>query len=458
MQEQQESLAAGGLVVILSICLTMYGIASFSEGEASTAPSLTLTGRKKEPDQLQTADGWAKFSGGFFFGGISGVIWAYFLLYVLNLPYFVNILTDRRIKKADGSSFTVANLERHEERTGEGRSKTRTRRLVIGRIEWVWVSLGNKSSLGVIGPMISEKQKLYLRRFLVTICLLSAALFIGTAFVITGYYKEKFSFASIDAVPVRDHAWKTRENPKKPTNLLAMAVGIKQKENVNKIVKKFPSSDFVVMLFHYDGIVDEWKDLEWSRHAIHLAATNQTKWWFAKRFLHPDIVSEYAFIFLWDEDIGVDNFDPGRYLKIIKEERFEISQPALDPNRSEVHHQLTKRHKGSRVHRRVNRRIGRSRCDKNVTGPPCSGFVEMMAPVFSKASWRCAWYMIQNDLVHGWGVDFQLGYCAQAQPLSKQPHDRQMVKNWSYVELEIFKNRWRKAASNDHYWTDPYRS
>ncbi|KAI3418601.1 uncharacterized protein J3R85_013664 [Psidium guajava] len=83
------SLAAGGLVVILSVCLTMYGIASFNEGEPSTAPSLTLTGRKKEPDQLQTADGWAKFSGGFFFGGISGVIWAYFLLYVVNLPYFV---------------------------------------------------------------------------------------------------------------------------------------------------------------------------------------------------------------------------------------------------------------------------------------------------------------------------------------------------------------------------------
>ncbi|XP_020218895.1 photosystem I reaction center subunit XI, chloroplastic [Cajanus cajan] len=83
------SLAAGGLVVILSICLTMYGIASFNEGDPSTAPSLTLTGRKKEPDQLQTADGWAKFTGGFFFGGISGVIWAYFLLYVLDLPYYI---------------------------------------------------------------------------------------------------------------------------------------------------------------------------------------------------------------------------------------------------------------------------------------------------------------------------------------------------------------------------------
>ncbi|KAK4273629.1 hypothetical protein QN277_021996 [Acacia crassicarpa] len=82
------SLAAAGLVVILSICLTIYGIASFKEGEPSVAPSLTLTGRSKQPDPLQTADGWANFTGGFFFGGVSGVFWAYFLLYVLNLPYY----------------------------------------------------------------------------------------------------------------------------------------------------------------------------------------------------------------------------------------------------------------------------------------------------------------------------------------------------------------------------------
>ncbi|CAL9095279.1 unnamed protein product [Musa acuminata var. zebrina] len=83
------SLAAAGLVVILSICLTMYGVASFKEGEPSTAPTLTLTGRKKEADKLQTAEGWAQFTGGFFFGGISGVVWAYFLLYVLDLPYYI---------------------------------------------------------------------------------------------------------------------------------------------------------------------------------------------------------------------------------------------------------------------------------------------------------------------------------------------------------------------------------
>lgn len=35
--------------------------------------------------------------------------------------------------------------------------------------------------------------------------------------------------------------------------------------------------------------------------------------WFAKRFLHPDIVAEYSYIFLWDEDLGVENFHPKRY-------------------------------------------------------------------------------------------------------------------------------------------------
>ncbi|KAF3659599.1 putative pentatricopeptide repeat-containing protein, mitochondrial-like [Capsicum annuum] len=175
-------------------------------------------------------------------------------------------------------------------------------------------------------------------------------------------------------------------------NLLGIAVGIKQKELVNKIVKKFLEHDFVVMLFHYDGVVDEWNDLDWSSRAIHISAMNQTKWWFAKRFLHPDIVSEYDYIFLWDEDLGVENFHPDKYISIVREEGLEISQPALDARKSEVHHHITVRRGRSKVHR----------------------WVEMMAPVFSKAAWRCAWYMVQNDLIHAWGLDMKLGYCAQA--------------------------------------------
>lgn len=292
-------------------------------------------------------------------------------------------------------------------------------------------------------------------------------------------------------------------------NLLAIPVGIKQKELVNQMVEKFLESNFVVMLFHYDGIVDEWNDLDWSGRVIHVSATNQTKWWFAKRFLHPDIVSEYDYIFLWDEDLGVENFHPGRYLSIVKEEDLEISQPALDAAKSEVHHQITARRRKSRVHRRFFKFKGGGRCFSNSTAPPCVGWVEMMAPVFSRAAWRCAWYMIQNDLVHAWGLDMQLGYCAQGDRMRKvgvvdseyivhmglptlggvsgghkltddspdssaqtensadsdtlatpvlKFDNRSAVRRQSYIEMRTFRKRWNEAVKADKCWVDPYNN
>lgn len=31
--------------------------------------------------------------------------------------------------------------------------------------------------------------------------------------------------------------------------------------------------------------------------------------WYAKRFLHPDVVAAYDYIFIWDEDLGLKNFN-----------------------------------------------------------------------------------------------------------------------------------------------------
>nr|XP_009381324.1 PREDICTED: uncharacterized protein LOC103969504 isoform X1 [Musa acuminata subsp. malaccensis]XP_018675086.1 PREDICTED: uncharacterized protein LOC103969504 isoform X1 [Musa acuminata subsp. malaccensis]XP_018675087.1 PREDICTED: uncharacterized protein LOC103969504 isoform X1 [Musa acuminata subsp. malaccensis] len=269
-------------------------------------------------------------------------------------------------------------------------------------------------------------------------------------------------------------------------SLLAIPVGINQKAMVNQIVMKFVSSDFTVMLFHYDGVVDEWKDLQWSDSALHISAINQTKWWFAKRFLHPDIVAPYKYIFLWDEDIEVENFHPKRYLMIVEREGLEISQPALDLVKSRIHHQITARLSKRVVHRRMYKFSGDKKCDDNSSQPPCTGWVEMMAPVFSRAAWRCAWHMIQNDLIHAWGLDMKLGYCAQGDQSknigvvdseyivhkglptlggfdekmgstgSPAAKDRSAVRRRSSVELEIFRKRWQKAVTEDNCWIDPY--
>ncbi|XP_037450993.1 uncharacterized protein LOC119321402 [Triticum dicoccoides] len=196
-------------------------------------------------------------------------------------------------------------------------------------------------------------------------------------------------------------SWPPPAESGKTRSLLAIAAGIKQKEVVDTIATKFFSDGFSIMIFHYDGVV------------VHVSAVNQTKWWFAKRFLHPDIVHEYDYIFVWDEDLGVQHFHPARYVAIVEKEGLQISQPALDATNSKVHHWITARARKGGFHRRIYKQKGATRCYENSTAPPCTGFVEMMAPVFSRAAWHCVWHMIQNDLIHAWGLDFKFGYCAQ---------------------------------------------
>ncbi|TVT99914.1 hypothetical protein EJB05_54686, partial [Eragrostis curvula] len=270
-----------------------------------------------------------------------------------------------------------------------------------------------------------------------------------------------------------------QQEESKPTkkSLLAVAVGIKNKDTVNRLVSKFSADHFVIMLFHYDNTLEQWDDLEWSKRAVHVAAKGQTKWWFAKRFLHPDVVAEYEYIFVWDEDIEVETFDPLRYLDTVKREGFEVSQPALD-RRSEIHHAITARAlmPTSDMHRRAQG----VRCDEDSMGPPCMGWVEFMVPVFSQEAWRCVWHMVQSDLVHGWGLDYKVGYCAKGDrahnvgvvdseyvlhrgiPMlsdnSKGPSStgRAAVRWRSFKEMQIFNKRWEEASMEDESWTDPY--
>ncbi|CAK7332307.1 unnamed protein product [Dovyalis caffra] len=195
---------------------------------------------------------------------------------------------------------------------------------------------------------------------------------------------------------------------KKPKYLLTFTVGYDQRNNINAAVKKF-SDDFQILLFHYDGRTSEWDQFEWSKSAIHVSVTRQTKWWYAKRFLHPDIVGAYEYIFIWDEDLGVEHFNGEKYIELVKKHGLEISQPGLEPNNG-LTWQMTKRRGDREVHKDTKEKPGWC-SDPHL--PPCAAFVEIMAPVFSREAWRCVWHMIQNDLVHGWGLDFALRKCVE---------------------------------------------
>ena len=59
-------LSALGLITILAVGLTIYGIASFQKADAG--------------DSLQTSEGWSKFTGGFLVGAYAGAGFAFLLL------------------------------------------------------------------------------------------------------------------------------------------------------------------------------------------------------------------------------------------------------------------------------------------------------------------------------------------------------------------------------------------
>ncbi|KAK8480585.1 hypothetical protein V6N11_067558 [Hibiscus sabdariffa] len=193
-----------------------------------------------------------------------------------------------------------------------------------------------------------------------------------------------------------------------PKYLVTFTVGYNQRKNIDAAVKKF-SGNFTILLFHYDGRTTEWDEFEWSKEAIHVSVQRQTKWWFAKRFLHPDIVAPYDYIFIWDEDLGVEHFNAEEYIKLVRKHGLEISQPGVEPKKW-LTWQMTKRRGDHEVHKETEEKPGR--CDDPHV-PPCAAFVEIMAPVFSRDAWRCVWHMIQNDLVHGWGLDFALRKCVE---------------------------------------------
>ncbi|XP_027095515.1 uncharacterized protein [Coffea arabica] len=195
----------------------------------------------------------------------------------------------------------------------------------------------------------------------------------------------------------------------KPKYLVTFTVGLNQKNNINAAVKKF-SENFTILLFHYDGKTSEWDEFEWSKRAIHVSVHKQTKWWYAKRFLHPSIVAPYDYIFIWDEDLGVEHFDAEQYIKLVKKHGLEISQPGLGPSNKGLTWQMTKRRGDEEVHKETTEKPGWC---SDPHRPPCAAFVEIMAPVFSRGAWRCVWHMIQNDLVHGWGLDFALQRCVE---------------------------------------------
>jgi photosystem I subunit 11 len=67
-----------GLVVILTVCLLIYG-------KVGSGPAIATVTTPKPPESFSTKAGWSEFASGFLLGGCGGAVFAYVLLYVIPL-------------------------------------------------------------------------------------------------------------------------------------------------------------------------------------------------------------------------------------------------------------------------------------------------------------------------------------------------------------------------------------
>jgi len=188
-------------------------------------------------------------------------------------------------------------------------------------------------------------------------------------------------------VPKYTFAGKSRHK-----SLLAVPVGKKGLETglVDKMVQKFGFEHFAIMLFHFDDA--DYTQYEWYDQCVHITVIGQMKWWFIKRFLTPQLVVSYEFIFIWDDDMDVELFDPIAYLDLVRKYQLHLSSPAQLPLNGE---------KTSIW----NLMMQPENVDFNETPIRYTNFVECASPVASSKSWPCLWDVLQNDLSSGWGYD-----------------------------------------------------
>lgn len=175
-----------------------------------------------------------------------------------------------------------------------------------------------------------------------------------------------------------------------PKTLVAMFGSRSSQVFVDRNMRRFPESEFTVMLFIYDD--SEWLHFPWFRRVVSVRAFGQMKWWFIKRFLTPVVVQEegtYDYVLLLDSDVTLPACEPAAFIRALRDFGVLIGQPAHVED-SQTTHQLLFR-------------------NLSLVGE-WTNFVES-GPVlaFSTKVWQCVWDLLQNDLVVGFGYDMSWG-------------------------------------------------
>lgn len=164
--------------------------------------------------------------------------------------------------------------------------------------------------------------------------------------------------------------------------LFTSSVGNPCKRFLKKIIKRFGYEDFDYIICVYDDTEFNEKIFKYCK----IIYKKEYQWNFLAQYVTPGVCKKYEYIFTWADDLDIENFSYKNFIKIMKQNKLYMAQPALT-HKSYYSHIITLKDQ--------NYKIGRF-----------TDFVEIMAPVFSREAYPHFWKMISENFSRfGWGYD-----------------------------------------------------
>ncbi len=169
---------------------------------------------------------------------------------------------------------------------------------------------------------------------------------------------------------------------RKGKNLYFVAAGEKYKHLVEKVVERFGHDDFDYLIIVHDG--SQWNESVFEKcQIIHDTGFYH---YFVKKYVTPELVEKYDYLFLWDDDLDIMDFSYKNFLEIFERNYLQLAQPALTRD-SYYSFKLTLK-------------------DDRYSVGRYTDVVEVMAPVFKSEFYLRYWDMVETDYNYwGWGYD-----------------------------------------------------
>ncbi len=158
-------------------------------------------------------------------------------------------------------------------------------------------------------------------------------------------------------------------------------------KNKTKIIILYPTKNGNIYTEKLKEVISKTsKDKEIALLVVDYTKEKGTKWVFAKKYLDPNLIEMYDYVWLMDDDLEVEENLIDVVIDTMKYYNLNISQPSLTPD-SFYSHNITLKQNNS---------IGRY-----------TDFVEIMCPVYNKKTWAHVYNLIDIDInKNGWGYDF----------------------------------------------------